>query len=705
MKLHGRIYKLNLSFALFAFVVTFLLFGIINLLIQSYHADNIEIANKIKIIIEDEFNKNIFGLQGTKGFVLAKEFKFSPQDFSEYALSRDSFANFPAAMGFGFIRAVKGGEELAAYVNTNKSYFSIYPETNNQLNMIIEVVEPAQKNSKTLGLNVVFEESRKNAAMNAALTGQASLSDPITLVQREANEIGFLFFLPIYKSALTPPTEAERLRNLVGWAFAPIALQESFNKILAKMSFRSEVEVNVSGLARPLTFGKVDWVSKHSMFRVSRDVVIGGKNWKLSLIPDSTDLLIKISLVSISVLIILFLSLYFYRKILLEIRTSSLDSSNLKVNWADNIIENSALAIIATNEKGLITLFNPAAEALLGYKMKEMVGQKTPEVFHDKHEITLRAQILSGEKNKLIEPGFEVFISNIKKGFSETKDWICVSKSGEKIPVSLTVNMLSNQVGECIGFLQIVVDLRESKIMQELIEKQKVMMFASAKMIALGEMTSGIAHEINTPLAIIIGQCELMVDKLNANKTSPADLHNDINRVKDTAYHVAKVVKSMRKVSRDSSEDQLSKISLMEPIKNAIDLSQEKLKINNINLEIKSGTDQIINCRSSEISQVFLNLMNNSIDAIKNKKVRWIKIEVKETDDKLIINFIDSGLGIEPHVVEKMMGPFFTTKLAGQGTGLDLSISKAIIESHQGQFKYVGTGKNTHFQIELPNFR
>lgn len=704
MDTRGQIHQIKFYFAVFLLVIITLWGVTLSFLFHSSTEETQDIANQVKIIIEDELNKNIFGLQGVKGFLRTKKFDFSAKDFNEYALSRDYFSNFPAALGFGFIRAVRGDQELLKYSEKNKLFFSIYPKITQPLNMIIEVIEPLDKNRKALGLNTAFEENRKRAALKAAQTGEATLSDPVTLVQRSESETGLLFFLPIYKAMLKPASEDERLKDLVGWAYAPIDLQESFNKILGKMSRQSQIVVTIDGLNRPITLGQAGWLSAFSIFKVTSNATVGGKNWKLSVVPNSNHLVVKTVLVSILVFIILVLSLFFYEKVVSEIRKKSLESNNLKVNWADNVIENSALPIIATNEVGVISLFNPAAEALLGYKKSELVGIQTPEVFHDKDEVLSRAQLLSLEKNRIIEPGFEVFVTNIVSGVAETREWIYVTKGGEKIPVSLTVNMLTNQIGECIGYLGIVVDLRESKIMQEVIESQKVMMFANAKMIALGEMTSGIAHEINTPLAIIIGQCDLVVDKLNSKEAKDReDLSVDIKRIKDTAAHVAQVVRSMRQVSRNSAEDQLSMTSLSGPIKSAIDLSQEKLKMYNIKIDINTEIDYAVKCRSSEISQVFLNLISNSIDAIKDEKNRWIKINVKQEVDKLIIDFIDSGAGVDPYIAERMFSPFFTTKPVGQGTGLGLSISKAIVESHQGQFRYVSTGRNTHFQIELPN--
>ena len=97
-----------------------------------------------------------------------------------------------------------------------------------------------------------------------------------------------------------------------------------------------------------------------------------------------------------------------------------------------------------------------------------------------------------------------------------------------------------------------------------------------------------------------------------------------------------------------------------------------------------------------------MNLLINSFDAIKSLDAKWIKIEVKNSGNIVSILVSDSGEGISPKIAEKIMEPFFTTKSVGEGTGLGLSLSKGLIESHNGILKYLPTAKHTTFQIELP---
>ena len=109
-----------------------------------------------------------------------------------------------------------------------------------------------------------------------------------------------------------------------------------------------------------------------------------------------------------------------------------------------------------------------------------------------------------------------------------------------------------------------------------------------------------------------------------------------------------------------------------------------------------------MNCRSTQIEQVLLNLLSNSYDAIVNTPGPWILIVVKSNGQTAEISVTDSGKGIAPEIVSKIMQPFYTTKEVGKGTGLGLSISLGIIKSHHGEFYYDQNSKNTRFVIQLP---
>lgn len=141
-------------------------------------------------------------------------------------------------------------------------------------------------------------------------------------------------------------------------------------------------------------------------------------------------------------------------------------------------------------------------------------------------------------------------------------------------------------------------------------------------------------------------------------------------------------------------------------IEDTISLIDIKLKKNSVVLTIENNlTNDLIYGNECELEQVFINLINNSIDAIKKSDEKWIKFSINQDKEKISMLITDSGIGIPEHIVHKLFDPFFTTKEVGSGTGLGLSISKGIIEKHNGSIFLNKNKENTCFEISLPIFK
>lgn len=232
----------------------------------------------------------------------------------------------------------------------------------------------------------------------------------------------------------------------------------------------------------------------------------------------------------------------------------------------------------------------------------------------------------------------------------------------------------------------------------EKIEEQRKQTIQNAKLTSLGEMASGIAHEINNPLTIILATAK----KIKKHGKDDGILCSDgLDKIITTTDRISKIIKGLHSFSRDSFNDPEVPASVNKIIYNALDLCQEKLKSNSIFLNVNIPEDCYINCKEIQISQVIMNLISNSIDAINEDDDKWIRIEVVAVGENVNIIVTDSGKKIPDHIATRIMQPFFTTKEPGKGTGLGLSISKGIIESHKGRFYLDRTAKHTTFVIEL----
>lgn len=222
----------------------------------------------------------------------------------------------------------------------------------------------------------------------------------------------------------------------------------------------------------------------------------------------------------------------------------------------------------------------------------------------------------------------------------------------------------------------------------------------ASKMASLGEMASGIAHEINNPLSIIIAKIAQIRKKRGADHV----LQEDLDKIESTTLRISKIVHGLLTFSRDSKEQNLELIRLSKLIETSLDLVRERLKTKNIEIRITNDlpSDLEVSCRSVQLSQVLINLINNSADAIDSLPTKWIELKFSQIHERLRIEVIDSGAGIPLEIYEKIMQPFFTTKPLGKGTGLGLSISRGIVESHNGTFEIDINHPNTCFVIHLP---
>lgn len=236
------------------------------------------------------------------------------------------------------------------------------------------------------------------------------------------------------------------------------------------------------------------------------------------------------------------------------------------------------------------------------------------------------------------------------------------------------------------------------------IETLKTKTAEASRMAILGEMTSGIGHEINNPLTVILAQVDILRNKVKKSFIEDKqEILTRLDKISGTSFRIEKIVRGLKMYGRDSSTDPFQSTLVTNLISDSLELCSEKLRENEIHLIVDEFDPNLeIDCRPGQISQVLLNLIGNSKDAIATMDERWIRLQVKDLGDSIRFSLTDSGKGIPDAITEKLTESFFTTKESGKGTGLGLSISKKIAESHFGQLYLDKNSAHTKFVFEVP---
>jgi len=247
---------------------------------------------------------------------------------------------------------------------------------------------------------------------------------------------------------------------------------------------------------------------------------------------------------------------------------------------------------------------------------------------------------------------------------------------------------------------------RELRDSQETIIRQQQTLISTAKMSALGEMAGGVAHEINTPLAIIGLRVEQLEECVTEGDIDPLEFMEGLEIIRSTTDRIAKIVSGLRFFAREGKRTLPQKTKVSWLIEETVSFCRERFSNHGIDLRIikdPSYETMEIECRSVEISQVLLNLLNNAFDALETKKNKWIQVRVIDHEKLVEFNITDSGDGIPKEIREKIMQPFFTTKEIGKGTGLGLAVCYGILTEHGGRLDVQSTpGIGTTFTITLP---
>ena len=320
--------------------------------------------------------------------------------------------------------------------------------------------------------------------------------------------------------------------------------------------------------------------------------------------------------------------------------------------------------------------FEKTPDEIKGHHLKELVG---PSIF---------------EKNL-------PYIQLALRGEAQTFEREIPLKNGG-VRQTLASYLPDFREGVVQGFFAIVTDISRIKTLENERREFEAKLVAASKMSSLGEMAAGIAHEINNPLAIINVKASFMKSEIQKGKHDPDRIVNGMDEIKATVERIAKTIRGLQFFARNAEKDPFTSANLSQILNDTLVLCRERIKGSGVSIRAPEMMQIRVECRPSQISQIIMNMIGNAFDAIETLKDKWIEIRLEKVSSRVKLTIVDSGHGIPPEVVDKMMQPFFTTKPIGKGTGLGLSISKGLAEDNEGTFYYELVDGHTAFVLELP---
>ncbi|AKJ27364.1 CHASE domain-containing protein [Caldimonas brevitalea] len=377
------------------------------------------------------------------------------------------------------------------------------------------------------------------------------------------------------------------------------------------------------------------------------------------------------------------------------------------------ILGSAASAIIATDTEGVVVLFNPAAEAMLGWRAADVIGRLGMAHFHDPGELQAREQALAAELGRPLRPG-EVFGVGAHGGPAEHREWTYVRQDGTRLPVLLSVSAVRDDAGHNTGFMAVAVDLSERKRLErELLDLNQALtersVQAEAATQAKSAFLANMSHEIRTPMNAIIGLTQLM-----RRDSADRATRERLDMVIDASRHLLAIINNVL----DLSKIEVGKLALEQT-----DFDLDRLLARTCALvrtaardkgvELVLDLDDTPSCLIGDptrLEQALLNLVGNAVKFTPTGSivVRCRCIERREQDLLVRFEVVDTGIGVPSDAIDKVFGAFeqgdnSTTRRYG-GTGLGLTITRQLAQlmgGDTGASSQAGAGSTFWFSARL----
>lgn len=271
----------------------------------------------------------------------------------------------------------------------------------------------------------------------------------------------------------------------------------------------------------------------------------------------------------------------------------------------------------------------------------------------------------------------------------------------------LSLQALARQVSNQLQIrktnIAVRLQLEQVQVLVRKLAKHEETLIQAAKMSSLGEMASGLAHEVNNPLAIIMGYNKILEDLAVKDRLEPEKVKELTSRIEAMGVRISAIISNLRFFAKDTGSTQFTSVSLHALVAQTLDFCRARFASHQIALEVSEiPKDLMVTCQKVQMSRLLMNLLSNARDAVMGVDKRWIRLDFADLGEYVSLSVIDNGKGIAQEHRAQVMEPFFTTKPPGTGVGLGLSVATGIAQAHGGRLQFDESAPHTRFVVTFP---